>query len=81
MTGPAVDNEVITHDPNDRDAWRCICGNEPTADGFYPSNQNGNEIEPVKGWNELYVCVRCGRIIDQNTLRVVGRNPHPKLLD
>jgi hypothetical protein len=31
-------------------------------------------------WNDLYVCGECGRIIDQNTLEVVGRNPNPVLL-
>lgn len=40
-------------------------------------------MEPTKGsgWSGLYVCARCGRIIRQDTLEVIGRNPHPKLLD
>jgi hypothetical protein len=80
--------EFITHekdfDGSDNvDAWVCICENTPTDDGFYPCDEHGNEMSPVigSGWKDLYVCARCGRIIDQNTLEVVGRNPQPKMLD
>lgn len=74
--------EKITALKSDRDAWLCICGNTPTSDGFYPCDEDGNEMEPSKGsgWNGLYVCGRCGRVINQETLEVVGRNPQPKLL-
>ena len=67
--------ERITHEPTDRDAWVCICRNMPFQDGFYPCNQEGNEIEPTEAsnWNGLYVCAKCGRIIDQDTLNVVGK--------
>jgi hypothetical protein len=39
-------------------------------------------MEPLKGsgWDDLYVCANCGRIIKQSTLEVVGKNPNPKLL-
>jgi DNA-directed RNA polymerase subunit RPC12/RpoP len=30
-------------------------------------------VEPVTGWKNLYVCDRCGRIIQQDTLEVVGQ--------
>ena len=73
--------ERITREPGSRDAWVCICKNTPDADGFFPCDKNGNEMEPVAGWDELYVCASCGRIIKQDTLEVVGRNPSPKLLD
>jgi hypothetical protein len=65
--------EFITHEKHDEDAWACVCGNKPDFDGFYPCDYRGKEIEPVKtsGWNGLYLCHRCRRIIDQNTLRVV----------
>ena len=56
-----------------RDAWICVCGNEPHSEGFYPCDEVGNEIEPDSGWNGLYVCDRCGRIIQQDSLEVVGR--------
>jgi hypothetical protein len=47
--------------------WRCICGNTPLGDGFFPCNESGNEMEPAigSGWTDLYVCARCGRIIKQ----------------
>jgi hypothetical protein len=80
VTNTMLTEEVIKHDKNDRDAWTCVCGNELGSDGFYPCDSHGNEIEPTAGWAGLYVCFRCGRIIEQNTLRVVGRNPHPKLM-
>jgi hypothetical protein len=71
--------DVISHEANNEEAWICICGNEPSEDGFYPCDENGNEVEPVVGWSR-YVCLRRGRIIDPDSLRVVGRTPQPKLL-
>jgi hypothetical protein len=75
--------EVITHEPQDKESWICICGNRPDSDGFYPCDKSGNEMEPVKGssWDGLYVCNQCGRIINMDTLEVVGQNPSPKMLD
>lgn len=43
----------------------CTCGNTTHTDGFYPCDKNGNEIEPTKEWNGLYVCGRCGKIHDE----------------
>ena len=75
--------EFITHESGNSEAWICVCGNLPGDDGFYPCATNGDEVEPTaeSGWVDLYVCARCGKIINQNTLEVVGRNPHPKMLD
>jgi hypothetical protein len=80
--------EVITLEKNsdgtdNEEAWVCICGNRPTDAGFFPCDADGNEMVPVKesDWNGLYVCNSCGRIIDQDTLEVVGQNPNPKMLD
>jgi hypothetical protein len=75
-----VQNEVITHEAGNEEAWICLCDNTPSEDGFYPCDEKGNEVEPVAGWGGLYVCFRCGRIIDPESLRVVGRNSQPKLL-
>ena len=58
------------------DGWRCICGNVPESTGFYPCDETGKQIEPVAPyWGSLYVCDRCGRIIDADTLQVKGRRP------
>lgn len=67
--------EKITHEPQDKDAWTCTCGNKPAGDGFFPCDENGTEMEPLVGsnWNGLYVCAGCGRIIKQDTLEVIGR--------
>jgi len=45
------------------------------SDGFFTCDDKGNEVEPIEElWLEpLYVCNRCGRIINQETLEVVGR--------
>ena len=67
-------NERITHEAGNDEAWICICKNTTNAQWFYPCDKEGNQMEPVAGWPDLYVCDRCGRIIDQNTLEVVGRN-------
>ena len=74
--------ERITAEPGDPDAWHCLCGNQPCDGGFYPCDTDGNEMDPVIGsdWPELYVCADCGRIIDMDTLVVVGINPNPTFL-
>ena len=70
------------HEPQNDEAWVCICGNTPSGDGFFPCNEKGDEVEPTeKDWTtNWYVCFKCGRMIDQDTLEVVGRNEHFKLL-
>ena len=45
----------------------CTCGNTTHTDGFYPCDNNGNEIEPMKDWKGLYICGRCSKIHDTNT--------------
>ena len=72
----------ITHEKGNDEAWVCICKNTPSDGGFYPCDEQGSEMEPLvgSGWNGLYVCADCGRIINQETLEVVGRNPSPKIL-
>jgi hypothetical protein len=60
-----------------KDAWVCICGNKPDYQGFFPCDADGNEMVPdvQSDWAGLYVCGRCGRIIKQETLEVIGHNP------
>ena len=72
--------EHITHAPGETDAWICMCRNTPVADGFFPCDDEGKETEPVTGWKDLYVCAKCGRIIDQKSLEVVGRVSHSQTL-
>jgi len=59
----------------DTDWFKCRCGNEPHSDGFFPCDYDGRIIPPLidgKWEGHLYVCIRCGRIIEQYTLDVVG---------
>ena len=69
-----MDKERITRDPLDNDSWICVCDNRPIDDGFYPCDEKGNRMELDEAWiYPLYVCGFCGRIIDSDTLEVVGR--------
>lgn len=66
----------------DQGALICVpeCGNDPTMSGFDPCLEDGTPVEPtVEGpWKgRLYVCLDCGRIIDQYTLVVTGRRGEP----
>jgi hypothetical protein len=65
--------EVITAKAHDW--WMCLCGNEADQEGFFPCDRMGHQVEPTaQEWPEpLYVCDRCGRIIEHGTRRVVGR--------
>lgn len=67
--------EYITRTSTAPDSWLCACGNTPAADGFYPCDREGQQVEPTaEAWTtDCYVCARCGRIIHQERLEVVGR--------
>src|SRR4051794_3542480 len=40
---PMPQNELITHEDGNDEAWLCLCGNAPSGDGFYPCDEKGNE--------------------------------------
>jgi hypothetical protein len=69
--------ETITIEPGYRDAWVCICGNHPADDGFKECLEDGTCVEPTpaSGWDGLYLCRTCGRVIDQDTLHVIAIHP------
>jgi len=73
--------EHIQHESGNEEAWVCLCGNRPDSDGFFPCDSDGNEMEPVQEWENLYVCGRCGRIINQFSLLILGQNSNFKRLD
>lgn len=55
------------------DDWTCQCGNMCHTDGFYPSDRDGNEIEPEPHiWEGLMVCGRCHVILTTDG-RIVGQ--------
>lgn len=69
-----MEREHVTHEVGDKDAWICVCGNQPSDDGFYSCDRRGKQVVPDKDWIEpLYVCDACGRIIDGDTLKVLGK--------
>ncbi len=70
-----MEKESITREPQNRDAWICLCGNTPCGDGFFTCDENGYEVEPTaKDWKTgLYVCNACGRMINPETLEVLGK--------
>ena len=51
-------------------AWSCECGNNEMAEGFFPSDHEGNEIEPIKGkWDGLMLCGRCQAMTNQEEVK------------
>lgn len=52
--------------------WMCWCCNKSNQKGFYPCNADGNYQRDLLGRGQYYACAKCGRIIDPQTLRVVG---------
>jgi hypothetical protein len=63
----------IQHEVGDRDAWHCLCGNQPPDGGFFPVNSDGQEVEPTpQDWDTAnYKCADCGRIINGDSLEYV----------
>lgn len=54
------------------DFYECPCGNSPRADGLYPCDAAGTEVEPDANWPGLYLCAGCGRIADPETYDAVA---------
>jgi hypothetical protein len=67
----AVVIETILRDTPD---WpHCRCNNTPDMDGFTACLADGTPVEPLADgpWDgKLLVCLRCGRVINQETLVV-----------
>jgi hypothetical protein len=73
-----MEKERISQEAGSEQAWICMCGNTPLDAGFDACDKEGNHMEPHEKWiDPLYVCDRCGRIIHQQTLEVVGRKAVP----
>lgn len=72
FVGKVAERRKVKEDHGD---WTCICGNQPHLEGFFPCNREGEEIDPSDeaGWEGLYVCDRCGRMIDSETRKIVGQ--------
>jgi len=66
--------ERISHEDHDQDEWVCLCGNTACQSGFATCDRQGREMEPLIGsaWEDLYICLNCGRIIEQANRWVVG---------
>jgi hypothetical protein len=67
----------------DRDWPECRCGNEPSEAGFAPCLPDGTITTPLAAgpWDGIHiVCLQCGRIIDQDTLRVTGHHANPEAM-
>lgn len=55
-----------------KNQWMCWCVNTSKKKGFYPCNAEGKHQRDVWGRGKYYACAQYGRLIDPNTLRVVG---------
>jgi hypothetical protein len=73
--------EFITCQPTG--SWLCICKNEPEHEGFYPCDEKGNytDDDPPPGTTAYFHCDRCGRIINADTLFVIGKTGRGTLHD
>lgn len=68
-------NKTVERIADGGGSWMCLCGNEPTQDGFYSAMSDGSFTSPSIGgkWDDVsYTCARCSRIINGITLEVVG---------
>jgi Fe2+ or Zn2+ uptake regulation protein len=66
---------AISREATDSDVWVCLCSNTAGEDGFFPCDADGRQVQPTTTeWtSDCFVCARCGRIIQQHSLEVVGR--------
>ena len=66
------EGEVMAH-LNQYDEIVCDCGNTPHSDGFQPCGVSGQRIEPTvdDGWDGLYVCDRCQKVLNIQELPIV----------
>ena len=78
MTTPATETPETIVSTADNEAWRCICGNDTMASGFYSADRDtGAYVEPDPAWDgKTMRCGQCGRLIDQDTLA-----PNPNATD
>ena len=58
---------------NSEDKWECRCGNTHESEGFDPCDEFGEVVPAELGpWDGiLYVCTRCWRVINGNTLEIL----------
>ena len=62
----------------DEGYWICICGNDPGYYGFFRCDFDGEpldiDLDPETEYEGslLWVCDKCGRVVDHKTLSVVG---------
>lgn len=68
--------ERIHGDKAKPESWMCNCGNISDGSGFKTCLPHGKEVEhSFSGWKKHYKCASCGRIIEQETLEVIGWAP------
>ena len=60
----------ISHEIKNPDAWICICGNTPEADGFDTCLPDGRRIDPEGPWQDHFLCNRCESVINQTTVEL-----------
>ena len=66
-------NETITV-TNDDDHWVYLCGNSTMSIGFDSCDEKGVYTEPIDSvWTGLYACLKCGRVIDQDSYKVISQ--------
>jgi hypothetical protein len=58
--------------PIDTDSITCACGYSNVAAKFDKCDTNGKLVKRSQKWNGLFLCKKCGRIIDSKYLKIDG---------
>ena len=72
LAPPSVTRDFVVE--TDMDWWVCKCGNEPHFDVYSSCSEMGERCEPEEGvWDgKHWLCEKCYRIIDGDTLEILG---------
>ena len=72
LAHPALTSEYILEIADG--VWECRCGNTEELEGFIACDENGLEVaEELGPWDGvLRACQRCWRVINGDTLEVLG---------
>ena len=75
--------KITNTSDNPNDPWLvCVCRNTAERDGFVTCSPSGAVCPPLpRKWDGIHLCCsRCGRIVNQKTLAIIGQRDPAGLL-
>ena len=78
-----TEQKIKNTSDNPKDPWLvCVCQNTAESDGFVTCSSSGAYCPPLpRKWDGIHLCCsRCGRIVNQNTLAIIGQRDPADLL-